>query len=118
MFDSFIRQALEALAAAIGAGLVALIVRTLQRIGLRLTAEHEAKLAYYAQQAIAYAEEAIEAKAKQAAGKVENKARLKLQEAIAFLVGKLPGLTSGEAVEAITSGLGASPFGASKPVSW
>ncbi len=114
--DQIIHQVLEALGVAIATGLVGLIVRLLAQLKLKLSAQAEARLAYYVQQAIAYAEEKVEALVKKNAVKVEEKAKLKIAEAINYLMSKVPGLDAVKAKDVITAGLGQSPFGASAPV--
>jgi hypothetical protein len=116
MFDSFIHNFLNALAVTIGTGIFGIILQTLKRLHLSLSAQNEAKLQTYVQQAIAYAEELIEAQLQRAGAKVADTASAKLDAAIHYLIAKVPGLTTTEAVKLITAGLGQSPFGASAPV--
>ena len=114
MFDTLIHQVLEALAVGLAGLLVALITKTLQRLNLRLSAENQANLDYQVQQAIQYAEEKVEALVKAQTAPLADKATKKLNAAIVYLLNKIPGLDSTKAQELILTGLGASPFGASK----
>jgi hypothetical protein len=116
MFETFIHPALDALMLAIGTGIVGVLVQLFKKLKLTLSAQAEAKVAYYVQQAIAYAEEKIEALLKKGVIKAEDTAKLKMAEAINYLLSKVPGLNSLKAKEDIIAGLGSSPFGASTPV--
>lgn len=116
MLDQIVHQILQALFLAIASGVTAIIVQTFARLQLRLSAEKEAKVQYEVRRAIGFAEEFVEAQLKKGLVKAEATAKLKLQEAIAFLLSKIPGLDSVKATEMITAGLGESPFGAAK--SW
>jgi len=116
MFDQIVHAILNSLFIAIGTGIAGLIAQTLVRLHLRLSAEQQAKLDYYVQQAIEFAEEKVEAMVKIQIQPVKEKAGAKLATAIDYLLGKVPGLNAIKAKELITAGLGSSPFGASK--SW
>jgi hypothetical protein len=116
MFDATLHSILTVLFVAIGAGVLGLIAQTMIRLNLRLSAEQQAKLDYYVQQAIQFAEEKVEAMVKIKAQPIKEKAGAKLNEAIVYLMDKVPGIDLAKANELVTAGLGSSPFGASK--SW
>jgi hypothetical protein len=113
MFDSIIHSLLESLAVLIGSGITAIIVQSIARLKIRLSAESEAALRTKVQNAIAYAEEYVEALVKKQMVKAQASATTKLNEAIGNLLSKVPGLNRSDAEKMITEELGKSPFGAS-----
>jgi len=113
MFDSIIHSLLESLGVLIATGVTALIVQSMARLKIRLSAESEAALRSKVQSAIAYAEEYVENLVKTHVVVAADSAKAKLTEAVGNLLAKVPGLNRVDAEKLITEELGKSPFGAS-----
>jgi hypothetical protein len=101
--DALIDPLFQALGAALGMALTALVVLLLKKVGLSVDADRTAKIEYYAQQAATFAEEQAAAYAKKHLVKME--AGQKLQIATAKLLSKVPGVNANEAQDVIIAAL-------------
>lgn len=95
LLDEALKAVFVAVSGALGTLLVALLVRLLQRVGLSISAEQQAKIEKLAQEAILAAEELARAEIKAGAAKMPSEA--KLTQAVEDLMAKVPKLAADEA---------------------
>lgn len=91
-------EVIKILGAALGMLLSAVLVQVLRKLNLQLSAEQHARLETYTAEAIRFAEEWASQRLK--ANKPVNSAE-KLEQAIAALVDRIPGITREEAIAII-----------------
>ena len=103
LLDELLKAVFVAVSGVVGTLLVALVAKLLQRIGLAVSAEQQAKLEKLAQDAVLATEEWARAKAKAELQKVLPEE--KLTQAVTQLLAKVPGITQDEAVALVNQEL-------------
>lgn len=95
LLDEALKAVFVAVAGSLGTLLVAILVKLLQRVGLSVSAEQQAKIEKLAQEAILAAEEWARAEIK--AGSLKMPSTAKLVQATEDLMAKVPSLTAEDA---------------------
>ena len=95
LLDELLKAVFVAVSGVVGTLLAALVVKLLQRIGLAVSAEQQAKLEKLAQDAVLATEELARARIKDGVGKVASAE--KLTQAVELLLRKVPNISQEEA---------------------